>query len=97
MKGFDEKFFLYFEEYDLCKRVKKRDIKFLSYRLQNLSIFGVKVVQKMTKNIQAVFNQSRFFIISKHYGWLAAIGINVFLHFGKIKSPCCQGFYYFQQ
>lgn len=69
--GFDEKFFLYFEEFDLCKRVKD-----LGYRICMLPqtkvthLWGESTKQR--SDINAIFQDSRFYYFQKHYGLLQA-------------------------
>lgn len=71
--GFDEKFFLYFEEIDLCQRV--RSLGFTVVMLPTASVYhkwGAST-QKSSINIQKVFAQSRFYYFKKHFGLLWAI------------------------
>lgn len=70
--GFDEKFFLYFEEFDLCNRVKKLGWKM--YMLPTAKVFHKWAVstKKSKKNINKIFKQSRFYYFKKHFGLIAA-------------------------
>jgi len=80
--GFDEKFFLYFEEFDLCKRIKKLNYK--NYIISTLKLvheWGMSTV-KFEKKDQ-VFAQSRAYYFRKHYGTLSSLVIEIFLHLNK--------------
>lgn len=72
LHGFDESFFLYFEENDLSKRVKN-----LGYHLYIIPTSKVlHEVGQSTKQIDnkiKVFEKSRFLFLKKHYGLLKAI------------------------
>lgn len=65
--GFDETFFLYFEEFDLCRRIKR-----LGYRLFMVS--GTKVVHfwgestKQREDKDLVFRKSQEYYFKKYYG-----------------------------
>ncbi len=80
--GFDEKFFLYFEEFDLCKRVKE-----LGYRICMLP--QAKVIHlwgestKQRSDISQIFQDSRFYYFSKHYGFFKAFLIECVARFSK--------------
>jgi len=66
--GFDENFFLWFEEVDFCKRVKENrwkvvynpEIKILHYGHQSFR-------QAMPVEKQKIYNKSMFFYFKKHY------------------------------
>ena len=75
---FDENFFLYFEEIDLCTRVKKKGGKI--YLNKNISIKheGAGSVNKVNaleleKNRNWHWMWSTFYFHKKHYGYLTAI------------------------
>lgn len=82
--GFDEKFFLYFEEFDLCNRVKK-----LAYKI--FIVPGAKVkhlwevsTKKAKFDIKKVFEKSRFYYFKKYYGLISACFVEAFLRLNKI-------------
>jgi len=66
--GFDEIFFLYFEESDLCKKVKEK--KFELYILPRAKVYHGwgKSTQKSSQNISRIFSESKFYYFKKHYG-----------------------------
>lgn len=73
--GFDERFFLYFEESDLCKRVKKLGYKI--YIIPHSRVFHMWGAS--TKNIKTsnIFSRSRFLYFRKHFGFFAAVAIHI--------------------
>ncbi len=79
---FDEKYFLYFEEYDLAKRIKK-----LGYK--NYIVSGSKVIHiweastKKRKDIDRIFSQSRYYFFKKNYGRIFAFTVELFSNIGK--------------
>ena len=84
LEGFDEKMFLYFEEYDLCRRTKQ-----LGYQLYITS--STKVIHlwgestKYRNDLQKIFNHSRFYYFKKHFGLLQAVIIESFLRCNREK------------
>lgn len=80
--GFDEKFFLYFEEFDLCKRVREAGYKiFIDSNLKLMHKWGTTT--RLLKNKDEIFKKSRFYYFKKHYGLLKAIFIESFLLINK--------------
>ncbi|AFS47434.1 glycosyltransferase group 2 [alpha proteobacterium HIMB5] len=79
--GFDENFFLYFEEDDLCKRGNKK--KMFSYKINNIYInhnIGTSVsfeneiqLKKLKELTLWHFIWSKFYFYKKHYGKLISI------------------------
>lgn len=73
VKGFDDKFFLYFEEYDLCKRV-------CSIGKEIYLIPKAKLIHKMGRStgksnreyINKIFERSRFYYFKKNFGIIKA-------------------------
>lgn len=70
--GFDEKFFLYFEENDLCRRVKKLDYKIIYFPEAEIVHFGGKSTVD-TEKACSIFKESRFYFFKKHYGEIVAV------------------------
>lgn len=78
--GFDENFFLYFEESDLCKRVKEAGWKiFIIPQAQVIHFWKLKKGLKHKK----IFQKSRFYYFKKHYKTLAALVVEIFTSFSK--------------
>jgi GT2 family glycosyltransferase len=80
--GFDEKFFLYFEEFDLCKRIANRGY-------HNFIIPSAKIIHlwerstKKRNDINEIFAKSRKYFLKKHYGYLVGSLTDFILGFGK--------------
>lgn len=82
IKGFDENFFLYFEENDLSKRVKNLGYKLYVYPESKV----IHKVGKSTSQIsdgRKIFEKSRFLYFRKHYGLIKALSLELFLRFNK--------------
>ena len=80
--GFDENFFLYFEEFDLCKRVREKGYKiFIDPTSKLIHKWGTST--KLLKNRDEIFKKSRYFYFKKHFGFLKAIIIESFLNINK--------------
>lgn len=75
--GFDEKFFLFFEEHDVCFRVKKLRYKiFMIPQAKVMHLWG-----QSTKNLSTtkeIFNSSRKYYFQKHFGFFAAYVVEIF-------------------
>ncbi len=83
VQGFDEKFFLYFEESDLCKRVTKKGFSiFITPRAKVFHAWG-KSTQKSKQDIASIFNKSKFYYFKKHYGLFSAILVKLITEFSK--------------
>lgn len=82
--GFDESFFLYFEEDDISKRVRKLGQKI--YILAKAKIYHeVGASTKQLNNSSLIFAKSRFTYFKKHYGILKALLVELFLGINKIS------------
>ncbi len=80
--GFDENFFLFFEEFDLCKRIRKLGLKiYISPKLKVMHKWGESTSKN--KDSQKYFEQSRYYYFKKNYGILKAIGVEFFLRLNK--------------
>lgn len=78
--GFDENFFLFFEESDLCKRVKELGHKI--YMIPSSKVIHLhKKSTPKTPKIKMIFRKSRFYYFRKHFGLLPAFVVEVFLRF----------------
>lgn len=65
--GFDEKFFMYFEDQDLCLRAKKKKRKILFYPLVKIYHFNGKSWEN-TKDKKYHFYKSQDYFFQKHHG-----------------------------
>ncbi len=74
--GFDENFFLYFEETDLCRRVRQLGWEIYMYPpAKVMHIWGASTPK--SARIQAIFSASRFYYFRKHFGLFWAILIHL--------------------
>lgn len=83
--GFDEDFFMYFEEHDLGNRIKKLGYKLYIYPEAKVVHLGGRS-SKDYKKIDKIFSQSRFLYFKKHYGILWAWIVKVFLYSRRKKG-----------
>lgn len=81
--GFDENFFLYFEENDLCRRVQKGGGKIIFYPQGEIIHLGGKSFQDAKLSITD-FQKSRYYFFKKYFGVLAAFPLEVFIRFLEI-------------
>lgn len=80
--GFDENFFLYFEEFDLCKRVKEEGWQiFIEPSAKLIHLWGKCTPQN--DKIKQIFRQSRFYYFKKHWGALSAVIVELVLRGGE--------------
>lgn len=80
VNGFDKKFFMYFEEADLCIRIQNSGFKNLYYPFAMLK----HLVGRSTDNkawIKKTFESSRFAFFQKHHGRFPAILGELFLRY----------------
>lgn len=68
--GFDEKFYLWFEEVDLCKRLKNAGYKIYYTPQAQITHFGAQSFNQIL-NVpkQEIFNKSLRYYFKKHYGF----------------------------
>ena len=82
LQGFDPRFFLYFEETDLCLRATTLGQELwvigeatATHRVgASAQKTGEQLSWGATGNIVEHFYPSRFYYLSKHFGWLPAVG-----------------------
>lgn len=68
--GFDENFFLYFEDTDLCLRARKIGLNILFYPKAKVIHLGERSRQHRKKAL-GIFKKSRRYFLVKHYGFLS--------------------------
>ena len=78
IKFFDENFFLYFEEIDLCKRIRKNDIKiYIDPSIKVNHLGGTSHDSELNKTMELSRNWhwmwSSFYYHKKHYGYINAL------------------------
>lgn len=75
--GFDENFFLYFEEFDLCKRVRDKGYEiYIAPDGKVMHLWGKSTAQR--SDISAIFKKSRFYYFKKHFGIWSALLVEMF-------------------
>jgi hypothetical protein len=83
IKGFDERFFLYFEESDLCRRVITAGWEVWQIPSSKIKHIWHAATQGSEYNV--FFRQSRYKYFEKHYGGIVATLLEVILQFGKVQ------------
>lgn len=73
--GFDDSFFMYFEDIDLCKRVKELGYKNISLSSVSLIHLGGKSAGNFSRKKMYYISQSYYF--KKHFGLIPMIILNV--------------------
>ncbi len=86
INGFDENFFLYYEDNDLCERVKENGREVLYFpAVKVMHLKGGSVVDK--KKQKKEYYKSQDYYLQKHFGktiaFLARISRNIFLWEGR--------------
>lgn len=82
--GFDEKFFLYFEETDLCKRVKELGWNvFIEPKARVIHHWGVSAKKLPPDLNKKFFTKSRMAYFRKHYGLFWTLAVEAFARFSK--------------
>lgn len=67
INGFDENFFMYFEDMDLCKRVKELGYQIIVYPKVFIVHLGGKSISKFAKR-KIYYYQSQDYFYKKHFG-----------------------------
>ncbi|KKQ42236.1 MAG: glycosyl transferase family 2 [Microgenomates group bacterium GW2011_GWC1_37_8] len=81
--GFDENFFLYFEENDLCKKVMELDYKVFINPKSKIIHFWES--DKNNENLKRIFRKSRFYYFKKHFGIIKAVSVETSLRISKYE------------
>jgi GT2 family glycosyltransferase len=72
LKGFDERFFMYFEDMDFCKRAKEQG--FLTFLDQSLCLTHFRGRSHSSKKSQKrIYDQSLYLYVEKHWPLVARI------------------------
>lgn len=82
---FDEKFFLYFEEHDLTRRLRQAGYKiFILPQAKVVHLWGVST-ERSKKDVKNIFNTSRHYYFKKYYGSIVANFLEIFFSIGKYE------------
>ncbi|KKQ91716.1 MAG: hypothetical protein UT17_C0004G0064 [Candidatus Woesebacteria bacterium GW2011_GWB1_39_10] len=80
---FDENLFLYFEENDVSKRLKKNGHEIYFDSKSEAIHMESKGTPKSSDQIKQIFAHSRYYYFKKHYGLLPALIVEMFARFSK--------------
>jgi len=83
MGGFDENIFLYFEENDVGKMLKKLGWKLYFDTKAQVTHLESRGTEKRSDKVKKIFENSRYYYFKKHFGILNAIVIESFARFNK--------------
>lgn len=81
--GFDERFFLYFEEADFCYRIQKKGKKILYYPQAKI----IHYIGRSNSNkawIKRIYEQNRYSFFKKYHGFLSALIGEILLRFLQV-------------
>jgi len=81
--GFNEKFFLFFEEADLSKRINALGLKNYIIPQAKIIHLGGQSTSKR-EDIKEIFDRSKFYYFKKWHGLLGAIIVQVFTSISKV-------------
>lgn len=83
MGGFDEKFFLYFDETDLCRRVRQAGWEiYINPSAQIMHVWGASTPK--SSKTKSIFTASRFYYFKKHFGLAWAVIIHLVCSFSML-------------
>lgn len=80
--GFDESFFLYFEEFDLCKRIKEAGYKMFILKDAKIIHYLGLSTDKNSES-EKIFKKNRSFYFKKNYGLVKSLPTELFLRINK--------------
>jgi hypothetical protein len=80
--GFDERMFMYFEESDLCLRIKKLGYKLAVYPKAKI-IHYQGISARRNRLSRKYFTESRFYYFRKNYGIISALAVEFVSRLGK--------------
>lgn len=85
LKGFDEKFFLYFEEFDLCRRLRNLSKRLFILPSAKVIHYSEQSSSKANFNVMKHFKKSRFNYFKKHEGLIKALIVEFFARIDKFS------------
>lgn len=82
--GFDDRFFLYFEEFDICRRLKKLHCRF--FIIPSAKVIHYFGQSSSESDFENYFKKSRFLYFKKHEGAVKALIVETFARFNKYSA-----------
>lgn len=76
---FDEKFFLFFEENDFCKRIEEEGYKLYIIPQAKVIHYWGKSTSEFNGSVSKIFEKSRFYYFKKNYGIISALLVEFFV------------------
>ena len=88
VRGFDETFFLYFEDIDFCRRLKKAGWSIRLSSEVSIEHAGGASADQYPIQANQHYRQSLFYYVRKHYGptWEKVVRVLVFARSGARKN-----------
>lgn len=84
VNGFDPRFFMYFEEVDLCMRIKQLGYKVIYFPKSKIIHHIGKSLENNDK-VQEMFEKSRFLFLKKYHGLFSALFAEAFLRITSVQ------------
>jgi len=76
LNGFDEKFYLYFEDNDICDRTRR--LGYEIYKIPSVKVFHDWLPADGNVELKIIFEKSRYYYFKKHFGTINAIVVELF-------------------
>lgn len=76
LSGFDEGYFMYFEDNDLCDRAKHLGYKI--FKIQSAKVIHDWKPGEGNKKLKTIFEKSRYYYFKKHFGFINALIVEIF-------------------
>ena len=91
--GFDTRFFLYFEETDLCRRATREGAEIWAVGQAVARHMGGACAKSTGQTLESSciaehFYRSRFYYLVKHFGWLQAVGVESMVYMMQQLRRC---------
>jgi N-acetylglucosaminyl-diphospho-decaprenol L-rhamnosyltransferase len=85
LDGFDESFFMYFEDKDICKRVDEKGLKVIYYPQTSLIHLLGGSSQDVKKSVNTYYRDSQLYYYQKHLGTFQTAILKLYLRLsGKV-------------
>lgn len=90
LQGFDEQFFMYLEESDLCHRAKLAGWKILYTPAVSLIHLGGYSINKTVDRLRLAYRRSQIYYYSKHRPWYEQLLLRLYLVLKFAHGALCQ-------